>query len=102
MLVFTVNVMCGLLRIITCCYDIVTAEFHDLLRVVTETTSKLRIFDELFTDCYEYITKSYDSSKILRVSYALFTKSYELVTSIYEYLRFFGKKYIKILQISNI
>ena len=67
-----------------CYYDVFTAKFHDLLRI---TTSYLRAFYELFTDCYEYNTECYDSSKLLRVSYDLFTccyESYELVTSIYE------------------
>ena len=57
-----------------CYYDVFTAKFHDLLRI---TTSYLRAFYELFTDCYEYNTECYDSSKLLRVSYDLFTCCYE-------------------------
>ena len=47
------------------------------------TTSNLRDF----TDCYEYITECYYSSKLLRVSYDLFTCCYEQLRVNYEYLR---------------
>ena len=58
------------------------------------TRSNLRAFYELLTDCNEYITECYYSSKLLRVSYDLFPCYYELITSIYESLRFFAKNYI--------
>jgi len=54
------------------------------------TTSNLRAFYELFADCYEYITESYDSSKF----YVLVTTCLRVVTISYEYLRvltIFGK-----------
>jgi len=47
---------------------------YELSRI---TTSTLRAFNELFTDCYEYITENYDSSKLLRVSHGLFTCCYD-------------------------
>ena len=53
------------------------------------TKSNLRAFYEFFffTDCYEYITECYYSSKFLRVSYDLFTCCYEQLRVSYEYLR---------------
>ena len=89
----------------TSCYELFTV-YYGLLRAITMylrqnsticyelsriTTSNLRVFYELFTDCYEYITGCYYSSKFLRVV----TNSYELVTSIYESLRFVCQKIYK-------
>ena len=57
---------------------------YELSRI---TTSNLRAFYELFTDCYEYITECNYSSKLLRVNYDLFTCCYEWLRVSYVYLR---------------
>ena len=67
---------------------------YELSRI---TTSKLRAFYELFTDCYEYIKEYNYSSKLyvlVTTGLRIVTNSYELVTSIDESLRFFAQKYI--------
>ena len=43
------------------------------------------------TDCCEYITESYDSSKLLRGSYDLFTCYYTISYEYYDSLLVFGK-----------
>jgi len=78
------------LRVVACYYELFMV-YYGLLRVITMylrqyyticyelswiTTSNLRALYELFTDCYEYITESYDSSKLLRVSHNLFACCY--------------------------
>ena len=54
-----------------------TVILHDLLRVVTDNYEQLTGILRGFTDCYENITKSYDSSKLLRGRYDLFTCYYD-------------------------
>ena len=65
------------LQFIMSYYDVFMTKFHDLFWDVTDTMSNLRAFYKLFTECYEYITECYYSSRLVHVSNDLFMCCYK-------------------------
>ena len=53
--------------LITSYYDTLTAEFHDLLRVVMEPTRNLSVKNYLLTCCHEYLRVSYEYLRVLTI-----------------------------------
>ena len=82
------------LRFITDCYDVFTAKFHDLLRVVTDNYDQLMVILRIVTSILRNAIIHRSFYVLLTTCLRVVTNSYELVTSIYESLRFFAKKYI--------
>ena len=86
------------LRFITNQYDVFTEKIPCVMSYHGQLRATYWYFTSFFffTDCYEYITECYYSSKLILVSYDLFpccyiTNSYELVTNIYESYDFLPK-----------
>ena len=82
------------LRVVTNYYELFTAKFHDLLRVVTDNYEQLSGILRIVTSILRNVTIHRSFNVLVTTCLRVVTNSYELVTSIYESLRFFPKKYI--------